>query len=267
VKRLLPFVVLLSAGCVSKPDLPADIRSVTHRMAIGRDDVAVDFYYRPARTAQPLVVVVHGFLANKDRMAHWGVSLAREGFIVAVPTNPTYANDERNTAAIVGLAKQGLAGRWPVSAKPDGRLALVGFSRGGFETMLAAAELGGAVDAWVGLDPVDRNGKGRAAAAKVHVPGLALLADPAPLNANGNARGMLSGYGGELEVVCVRDAGHLDAESPRRSGKFAEFERRAKVFLRREFRNSAAGRYSASKVTTIAPRKSPSRKSTASSRG
>ena len=235
VKRLLPFVVLLSASCVSKPDLPTDIRSETHRIEVGRENVAVDFYYRPARTARPLAVVVHGFLANKDRMAHWGVRLAREGFIVALPTNPTYANDERNTAAIVGLVDQGRAGRWPVSAKTDGRVVLVGFSRGGFETMLAASELGDAVKAWVGLDPVDRNGKGRAAAAGVRVPGLALLADPAPLNANGNARGMLSVYAGELEVVRVTNAGHLDGESPQRSGKFAEFERRTTVFLRRVF--------------------------------
>jgi len=235
VKRWLRFVVLLSAGCVGKPDLPADIRSGTHRIEVGRESVAVDFYYRPARTARPLAVVVHGFLAHKDRMAHWGVRLAREGFIVAVPTNPTYANDERNTAAIVGLVDQGRAGRWPVGAKTDGRVALVGFSRGGFETILAAADLGEAVKAWVGLDPVDRNGKGRAAAAKVRAPGLALLADPAPLNANGNAHGMLSTYDGELAVVRVREAGHLDAESPRRNGKFDEFERRAVDFLRRVF--------------------------------
>jgi pimeloyl-ACP methyl ester carboxylesterase len=235
VKRALLFVVLLSAGCVSKPDLPADVRRETHRIEVGRERVAVDFYYRPARTARPLAVVVHGFLANKDRMAHWGVLLAREGFVVALPTNPTYANDERNTTAIVGLVKQGLAGRWPVGTKTDGRMALVGFSRGGFETMLAAAELGCVVNAWVGLDPVDRNGKGRVAAAKVRAPGLALLADPAPLNANGNARGMLSAYGGELEVVHIRDTGHLDAESPRGSGKFAEFERRTLAFLRRVF--------------------------------
>jgi pimeloyl-ACP methyl ester carboxylesterase len=168
-------------------------------------------------------------------MAHWGVLLAREGFIVAVPTNPTYANDDRNTAAVVGLVKMGRAGRWPIDAKTDSRVALVGFSRGGFETILAAAELGGDVEAWVGLDPVDRNGQGRAAAAKVRAPGLALLAEPAPLNALGNARGMLSVYAGRLEVVRVPQAGHLDAESPRPNRKFGEFRRPVLEFLRRVF--------------------------------
>jgi pimeloyl-ACP methyl ester carboxylesterase len=232
--RALLFALLLS-GCVSVPDIPPEIRKETHRVEIGRENVAVDFYFRPGKTPRPLAVVVHGFLANKDRMAHWGVLLAREGFIVALPTNPTYANDERNTAAIVGLVKMGRAGRWPIDAKSDSRVALVGFSRGGFETILAAAELGGDVEAWVGLDPVDRNGQGRAAAAKVRAPGLALLAEPAPLNAHGNARGMLSVYAGRLEVVRVPQAGHLDAESPRRGGKFAVFEERVSRFLRRVF--------------------------------
>ena len=233
-RRALLFALLLS-GCVSVPDIPPEIRKETHRVEIGRENVAVNFYFRPGKTPRPLAVVVHGFLANKDRMAHWGVLLAREGFIVAVPTNPTYANDDRNTAAVVGLVKMGRAGRWPIDAKTDSRVALVGFSRGGFETILAAAELGGDVEAWVGLDPVDRNGQGRAAAGKVRAPGLALLAEPAPLNALGNARGMLSVYAGRLEVVRVPQAGHLDAESPRRGGKFVVFEERVSRFLRRVF--------------------------------
>ena len=101
--------------------------------------------------------------------------------------------------------------------------------------MLAAAELGDRVDAWIGLDPVDRNAKGQAAATKVRVPGLALLADPQPLNANGNAHPMLDAYAGSLEVIAFPDAGHLDAESPRRGGKFSEFESRVIRFLRAVF--------------------------------
>ena len=234
-QRACLFALVLS-GCVSAPEMPPEIRRETHRVALGKESIAVDFYFRPTPRPRPLAVVVHGFLASKDRMAHWGVLLAREGFLVAVPTNPTYANDDRNTAAIVELVKMGRAEGWPIRAGTDSRVALVGFSRGGFETMLAAAESGDSVTAWVGLDPVDRNGQGRTAAGKVRIPGLALLADPAPLNANGNARGMLSAYGGQLEVVRVSQAGHLDAEAPRRGGKFAEFEERVVDFLRRVFR-------------------------------
>jgi dienelactone hydrolase len=235
VNRALLIVVLLAAGCVSKPDLPPEIRKETHRVDVRGENVAVDFYYRPDGVTRSLAVVVHGFLANKQRMAHWGVILAREGFVVAVPTNPTYANDDRNASAIVGWVESGRAGRWPVSARTDGRAVLVGFSRGGLETILAASVLGDRIDAWIGLDPVDLNGKGKAAAAKVRVPGLALLADPQPLNANGNAHSMLDAYAGALEVVAVPDSGHLDGESPRRDGKFSQFERSVIGFLRAAF--------------------------------
>jgi hypothetical protein len=102
---------------------------------------------------------------------------------------------------------------------------------------MAASVLGDRIDAWIGLDPVDLNGKGKAAAAKVRVPGLALLADPQPLNANGNAHSMLDAYAGPLEVVAVPGSGHLDGESPRRDGKFSEFERLVIRFLRSAFRS------------------------------
>jgi pimeloyl-ACP methyl ester carboxylesterase len=236
VNRALLIVVLLAAGCVSKPDLPPDIHKETHRVDVRGENVAVDFYYRPDGVARPLAVVVHGFMANKQRMAHWGVILAREGFVVAVPTNPTYANDDRNAAAIVALVEGGRAGQWPISARTDGRAVLVGFSRGGLETILAASALGDRADAWIGLDPVDFNGKGKAAAARVRAPGLALLADPQPLNANGNAHSMLDAYAGPLEVVAVPNSSHLDGESPRRNGKFSEFERPVVGFLRAAFR-------------------------------
>lgn len=227
---LLP---LLFAACVTAPEIPPDIRKETHRLRVGGELFPVDFYFASGNDPRPLAVIVHGFLANKDRMAHWGVILAREGFVAAVPTNPTLANDKRNTSALVGLARAGRAGRWPVPVRSDGRLALVGFSRGGFETLLAAAELGDAVDVWIGLDPVDRNSHGRAAARKAGMPGLALLADPAPLNADGNAQRMLAHYAGPLEVVRIPDTGHLDAESPRSDGKFALFKDRVLGFLAR----------------------------------
>lgn len=242
VNYLLLLVAILASSCVSKPDLPAEIRKETHRIQIGRENIAVDFYYRPGGKSQPMAVVVHGFLANKERMAHWGAALAREGFVAALPNNPTRANDERNTSSIVGLVQAGRSGQWPVDAKTNGRVVLVGFSRGGFETLLATAQLGDTVDAWVGLDPVDLNGKGRAIAANVRVPGLALLADPAPLNADGNARAMLSCYAGSLEVARVSGAGHLDAESPGRNGKFVFFEERVLRFLRKIFPSAEVAR-------------------------
>jgi len=233
VNRTLLFLSVLMAGCVTAPEIPSEIRKETHRVKAGGETFPVDLYYQPGGQTRPLAVVVHGFLANKDRMAHWGLILAREGFVVAVPTNPTFANDERNVSAIVGLVRAGNADRWPVPVCGDGRAVVVGFSRGGYETLLAAAELGSAVDAWVGLDPVDRDGKGTAAVRKIRVSGVALMADPAPLNANGSARRMLAGYAGPLEVVRIPDSAHLDAESPRRESKFDSFRTGVLVFLNR----------------------------------
>lgn len=233
VSRVLLLLSVLVAGCVTAPEIPREIRKETRCVRAGEETVSVDFYYRPVDQPRPFVVVVHGFLANKERMAHWGVLLAEEGFVAAVPTNPTFANDNRNASAIVALVEAGRSGHWPVPMQNDGRAVLVGFSRGGYETLLAAAELGNAVDAWIGLDPVDRDGKGMAAARKARLPGLALLADPAPLNANGNAHRMLSAYAGPLEISHVPGAGHLDAESPGRNGRSGLFRSRALAFLER----------------------------------
>jgi hypothetical protein len=84
---------------------------------------------------------------------------------------------------------------------------------GGLTTLLAASELP-ELDGWLGLDPVDFNGLGAKAAAKVRAPGLALLAEPAAFNREGNAISMLRSYAGPLGVARVRGASHLDAEYP-----------------------------------------------------
>lgn len=257
IKRLPPLVFLLVAGCVSTPELAPEVRKETHGVHAGTSRIAVDFYFQSGKARRPLAVVVHGFLADKTRMSHWGALLAREGFIVAVPNNPTLANDDRNIGAIAGLVKLGRTGCWPVAAKGDGRVLLVGFSRGGYETLRVAAKPESAVDAWVGLDPVDRGSRGIAAAAEVSVPGLVMLAEPELLNANRNAAAMLSAYAGPLCVVEVEGAAHLDAESPRGRGRFSRFEQPVVEFLRRVFRlpPSARRRTRASRVS--GPQKSP----------
>ncbi len=257
-------LALLVAGCVTPPEIPPDIRKDTAVLAAGRDRVSVDFYRGSGRGARPLAVVSHGFLADKERMAHWGLVLARAGFLVAVPTHPALVDPRRNAQAHAAVVRAGRAGRWPVGAPTDGRVLLVGFSKGGLETILAAAELGDSIDAWVGLDPVDRYRQGRAEAGRVRVPGLALLARPAALNNQGNARDMLSTYAGPLRLIAVEGAGHLDAESPRGRGEFANFRREVLDFVHSVFGTPVGG---AGKETTMAPRRSPSAKPVASSSG
>lgn len=257
--------VLLLTACVTRPDIPADVVKSSRVMVSGKDRLAVDFYY-PANTKRaPMVIVMHGFLGRKESMSHWGVALARAGMIVAVPTGPAIVDPARNAQAVVDLARWGRGGQWPVPVAQSGRLALVGFSKGGLETIMAASLLKPSADAWVGLDPVDRQRQGESAARVVRAPGLALLADASALNDNGNARMMLSKYGGTLRVISVEGSNHLDAESPRggpANEKFEVFQRETVRFLQ-----SALSASPSANVTTIAPRKSPSAKPVASSSG
>lgn len=223
-------VCFSAAGCIGSQRIPDGVVKQIRCLDAGGERIEADFYFRTGVDPRPLAVVSHGFLANRARMAHWGVTLAREGFVVAVPTLPALADTRRNVNAIQGLVDLAREGRLPIDAKTDGRAALMGFSRGGMEALVAASSCDG-VRAWVGLDPVDRRGEGAAAAARVQMPGLALLADPSVLNDHGNARRMLADYAGPLRVVAIRGASHLDAESPR-SGVFTEFQSETVEFLR-----------------------------------
>ncbi len=207
-------VLLIGTTCTTSPELPAGVVKQSSKLACGKDNVAVDFYYQKQAAPRPMVVVVHGFSRSKRYMAGWGADLAGHGMIAAVMTQPYWARPVRNGAAIARLVELGRAGKWPIEASGNGKVGLVGFSMGGLTTLLAASTLSPPVDAWVGLDPVDHAGRGASRAALVKAPGLALLAEPSPFNGQGNALSMLQHYGGPLQVMKVTGATHCDAESP-----------------------------------------------------
>lgn len=204
----------VAVTCTVPPALPGGVVKETHQVVCAGERVTVDFYFQPGALPRPQVVVAHGFTRSRRYMAGWGMALAERGMIAAVPTQPRLAAHARNGRALAALVEQGRAGQWPVAARGDGRSALVGFSMGGLTTLLAAAALAEPVTAWVGLDPVDMNGQGSGAAAKVRSPGLALLAEPAPFNLEGNARSMLAAYAGSLQVLKVQGATHCEPEWP-----------------------------------------------------
>lgn len=208
-------VLFFGTTCTTVQEVPAGIAKKTCRVDCGGDSLAVDFYYPKKQTGPlPAVVVVHGFSRSKRYMAGWGTDLAGRGMIVAVPTLPSYAGHSRNAEAVARLAELGRAGKWPVDARTNGRIGLVGFSMGGLVTLLAAAKLSPPVDAWAGLDPVEIGGRGAAKAPLVRVPGLALLAEPSAANWHGNGTTMLKEYAGPLRILRVKGATHCDAESP-----------------------------------------------------
>jgi hypothetical protein len=205
-------LMLMAATCTTTPVLTAGVVKQTQTVDCGGISVKVDFYFRKDRLPRPGVVVAHGFSRSRRYMAGWGALLAERGMVVAVLTQPYWAKHTRNAQAIVDLAEAGRRGQWP--APLDGQIGLMGFSMGGLTTLTAAARMHPAVDAWVGLDPVDFEDRGAALAAKVTVPGLVLLAEPAPFNRNGNGVAMVKGYGGPITLWKVKGATHCDPESP-----------------------------------------------------
>ncbi|MEI8309354.1 MAG: alpha/beta fold hydrolase [Verrucomicrobiota bacterium] len=161
-----------------------------------------------------MVVVAHGFSRSKHYMAGLGADLASHGIIAAVLTQPSWFEHLRNAAAIAELARLGRANKWPIDAKGNGKMGLVGFSMGGLTSFLAAAHISPPVDAWVGLDPVDFGGLGAAKAARVNAPGLVLLAATPPFNFRGSAFGLVRDYAGPLQIMTVKNSTHCDVESP-----------------------------------------------------
>ena len=192
----------------TQPQVP-----LTLRVDVREGTFDCDVYLPRQKRPVPLVVVAHGFSRSKASMADWGRRLAQEGFVAAVPTLPAWSDHARNGRAICELVD------W-LQARPDmrdlvdtRRIGLVGFSAGGLATLLAAAD-DPRVAVWVGLDPVDRDGQGMAAASRLKCPSLVLRAEPHACNAHGNAAGIVRSLGGENTCLLVIGATHTDAEWP-----------------------------------------------------
>ena len=168
--------------------------------------------YLPASHGKaPLVIVVHGFMRTKAKMADWGRHLAEQGFAVAVPTLPAWADHARNGRAIRELIDWIFA-NVPTADVDTEHAGLVGFSAGGLATLLAADDL--RVRVWVGLDPVDVAGKGAAAAKRVSAFALVLRAEPHSCNGHGNAQGIQAALTARSLCLMVRGPTHADPEWP-----------------------------------------------------
>lgn len=158
----------------------------------------------PAR-CDALVVLGHGFLRNKERMAGLARHAASWGMPVAAPdfrhSRAWSGNHDKNAADMVALARH-LGAR---------RVVYAGFSAGGLSALLAAAADPAAIGV-LGLDLVD-DGSGAMAAAALSIPVHGLVSAPSSCNASGNGLKVFAAAPGS-RVLLVAGASHCHFEFP-----------------------------------------------------
>lgn len=154
----------------------------------------------------PLVLIVPGFMRDRDRMRGWADALARRGLLAVTMDfcQPT-AFDGRHAEN----ARDMIALRIHLGAAA---VIYVGHSAGGLAALLAAAK-DPAARGMVLLDPVDFARLGRDAAPRNQVPGIALLAEPGTCNLRSNMRGALSRMP-QVRTIPIAAATHCDFEWP-----------------------------------------------------
>ena len=211
---IAPCLVVLGTSCRTHTvTAPPRVSTLTRPIRLAGKAVPVDFYLPKGVKAAPVVIIAHGFTRSRLNMAGWGSLLASNGFIVAIPDLPAFANRDLNSQAINELLGVINQGKLPDQPKLAGGAALIGFSMGGFSTLLAAAN-NHAVRCWIGLDPVSSGPKGVEAAANLTIPCAVLRAEPAAWNMRGNARRLTKALAGPFVTLRVRDATHSDPEAP-----------------------------------------------------
>ena len=221
LKRSLVVVLLLAgilaaaawANRVPNLPVPTDIVKRTEKILLQGKEQAVDIYLpKDARNA-PVVIVAHGFSRHRRVMAGWGILLAQNGMIAVVPTLPAFADQARNIRAIHDLIalvhKPGFFG----NVTPNGDVALMGHSAGGFDTLIA---LTGEkrVRCWIGLDPVDFGDHGLRCAKALQVPALMLLAESGAWNRYANALPWIAAHPSSLTALRIIGSTHCDPENP-----------------------------------------------------
>jgi len=210
------FIVLVSALLIPRAagaDPVATFTKDTVSVAIAGYQEDVDIYRPSARASEGVAIVAHGFTRSRARHRNLGRALAEAGVTAVIPDLPNVVDLWGNGDAIVELAQEVAAGALGAMPVEPSRLVLIGTSAGGLATVLAAAKLPG-VAGWIGLDPVDRTGRGRAAAALVSAPAVVLLAGASNCNLLGSGRDIARALPHLLRSRAFKDATHCDFEDP-----------------------------------------------------
>ena len=163
-------------------------------------------YQQHDAQAGPLVLIVPGFMRDRDRMRGWADALARRGLLAVTMDfcQPTAFDGKHAENARDMIALRNHLGAASVI--------YVGHSAGGLAALLAAAN-DPAARGMVLLDPVDFARLGRDAAARNRVPGIALLAEPGACNLRSNMRGALARMP-SVQTISIAAATHCDFEWP-----------------------------------------------------
>ena len=211
VRRLLAAVVLASLGAAvpSRAGEADDAAVQVVRGEVPSVSGCRNGYtlHRPARTVSDLaVLIVPGFMRDRDRMRGWAEAIARHGLTAVTmdfcqPTafDGRHAENARDMIAVreaLGLPA----------------IVYAGHSAGGLASLLAAAD-DRATRAIVLFDPVDFADLAEPAAERAAVPALVLLARPGICNLRGNIRPTLPRLA-DATVVKVEAATHCDFEWP-----------------------------------------------------
>lgn len=228
VRRLRYPVLIVAAlwvagGCanyVPKLPVPPEVTKRTEKLVLRGKEEPVDIYLPQNVEKAPVVIVSHGFTRHRLVMAGWGILLAQHGMIAVVPNLPFFTNQVGNSRAIDDLIELVHEPGHIVKPSPNGDVALMGHSAGGFDTVLAAAR-GKNVRCWIGLDPVDFRDRGLEAIQSMPSPGLMLLAEPGAWNRHANALPWLQKPAAPLTALRIRHSTHCDSENP--SSRLADF--------------------------------------------
>ena len=219
---------LACSGCVSNPSIPVaedrtniytingpdyrnqgkiPLESIEDKFTSTTGCEVAYTYYRPMVVSNDVLVLLgHGFMRSKNKMAYlaqhlasWGLSVVNFEFC----NSKLWAgNHDLNGADMVAVSQK----------LHQGKVIYVGFSAGGLAAMVAA-NLDKNTQALFGLDMVDHRELGKKIAPNLVVPFFGLIAAPSACNASNNGL-VLYELVPQSNVIKVEDSSHCHFEFP-----------------------------------------------------
>ena len=164
-------------------------------------------YYRPMVVSNDVLVLLgHGFMRSKNKMAYLAQHLASWGLSVV---NLEFCNSK------LWAGNHDLNGSDMVTVSQrlhQGKVIYVGFSAGGLAAMVAA-NLDKNAQALFGLDIVDHRELGKKIAPNLVIPFFGLIAAPSACNARNNGLALYE-LAPQSNAIKVEDSSHCHFEFP-----------------------------------------------------